>query len=135
MNKHRGALLAVLAAVLLTTGCAAAWIAGGIAAVGAGAGGYILTTRDVKVDYGFPLEKVWNACKQTMADVKATNVESFAEIDRKTIYAVINGEDVQVSVTYKSKNVTTVAIRVGTTGSKSASQFLHDKINENLSRG
>jgi hypothetical protein len=48
---------------------------------------------------------------------------------------MINGEKVKFDITYKSKNVTTVAIRVGLVGNKQSSQLLHDKIADNLVKG
>jgi Protein of unknown function (DUF3568) len=45
---------------------------------------------------------------------------------------MINDERVQISVTYKAKNVTTVSVRVGLIGNKLSSQLIHDKIGDNL---
>ncbi len=53
---------------------------------------------------------------------------------REKSTAVINDEKVQISVTYKAKNVTTVSIRVGLIGNKLSSQLIHDKIGDNLAQ-
>ncbi|MGO9137158.1 MAG: DUF3568 family protein, partial [Syntrophales bacterium] len=60
------------------------------------------------------------------------NVQSTKEIGTGTITAIINDEEVKFTVTYKDKNVTTVAIRVGVVGNKLSSQLLNDKISDNL---
>ena len=56
------------------------------------------------------------------------------EIGKGKISAVINDENVKISVDYKAKNVTTVSIRVGLIGDKLSSQLIHDKIGDNLLR-
>jgi len=56
------------------------------------------------------------------------------EIGNGKISAVIDDEKVQISITYKAKNVTTVSVRVGLIGNKLSSQLIHDKIGDNLIR-
>jgi len=64
--------------------------------------------------------------------MQATEVAPVREIAKGSISAVINDEKVKFDITYKSKNVTTVAVRVGLIGNKLSSQLLHDKIAEYL---
>ena len=54
------------------------------------------------------------------------------EIAQGTISTLINDEKVKFDITYKSKNLTTVTIRVGLIGNKLSSQLLHDKITDYL---
>jgi hypothetical protein len=61
-----------------------------------------------------------------------TDVVPSKEIARGTINTVINDDKVKFDITYKSKNTTSVAIRVGLIGNKLSSQLLHDKIADNL---
>jgi len=56
------------------------------------------------------------------------------EIGKGKISAMIDDEKVQISITYKAKNVTTVSVRVGLIGNKLSSQLIHDKIGDNLVR-
>jgi hypothetical protein len=61
-------------------------------------------------------------------------VEPKREIGTGTIKTVINDENVKFSVNYKSKDMTTVGIRVGIFGNKLSSQLLHDKVSENIAK-
>ncbi len=83
-------------------------------------------------DYYAPFEKVWAAAEKTVADMHGLDVERNKEIAQGTINAVIDNDKIFISVKYKEKNVTTVAVRVGMLGNKLASQLLHDKIADHL---
>ena len=128
----KGLLLAVLVLVTpLLAGCPAAVVGG--AAVGGGGGAYIYVTGELKTDYPYPFDKAWNACEKTVAHMNATDVFPEKEISKGTIQAIIDGEKVRFVVEYKTKDLTTVSIRVGIIGNKSASQRLHDKVAAYLS--
>jgi hypothetical protein len=79
-------------------------------------------------------DKVWNACEKTVADMRGVEVVPVKEIAQGKITAVINDERVGFDIAYKSKNLTTVSIRVGLIGNKLSSQLLHDRIAEHLAR-
>jgi hypothetical protein len=107
-------------------------IIGGI--VGSGAGTYYFINGELVTDYSTPIDKVWSACEKTIADMRGKEVEPKREIGTGTINAVINDESVKFSVNYKSKDMTTVGIRVGIFGNKLSSQLLHDKVSENIAK-
>ncbi len=132
MHSHSYRLIIVLFAFFLLSGCAALVVGG--AAVGAGTGTYLYINGELKTDYFAPFDKVWNACEKTVADLRGTQVQPAKEIAQGKITALINDDKVQIEVTYRGKNQTSVAIRVGLIGDKQASQFLHDKIAENLAK-
>lgn len=121
-----------LFAVLLFSGCGLLVVGG--AAVGAGTGTYFFVNGELKTDYYASFDKVWNACEKTVADMRGTEVVPSKEIAQGKISALINDEKVQFNVTYKSKDLVTVAIRVGIIGDKLSSQLLHDKIAEHLTK-
>jgi len=124
-------LLCVLSiASACVSGCAPLVIGG--AAVTAGAGTYIFINGELKSDYPYSFEDVWNACERVVADMKAVEVAPSKEIGNGVIDALIEGEKVHFTVTYKAKNLTSLAIRVGVLGDKLASQRLHDKVAEAL---
>ena len=105
----------------------------GGAAVGAGtAGTYYYVNGELKTDYSASFDKVWSACEKTVADMHGIEVVPNKEIAQGTINTLINDEKVKFDITYKSKNLTTVAIRVGLIGNKLSSQLLHDKIADYL---
>jgi hypothetical protein len=125
-------IAALVMGAFLISGCAAALVGG--AAVGAGSGTYFYINGELKTDYYYPFDAAWSACQKTIADMRGLDVEPAKEIGNGKITAVINDEKVQIGVTYKAKNVTTVSIRVGLIGNKLSSQLIHDKILDNLAK-
>jgi hypothetical protein len=119
-------LMILMAGTFALSGCAPLIVGG--AAVTGGAGTYFYTRGELKTDYHYSFDRAWNACEKTVAYMNATSVIPVKEISKGTINAVIDGEKVRFVIEYKAKNLTTVAIRVGMLGDKSASQRLHDKV-------
>jgi hypothetical protein len=128
-TAKRWILLLVMGAFLMS-GCTAALIGG--AALVAGTGTYVYINGEMKTDHYQSFDAVWSACQKTVADMRGSNVLPEKDIGKGNISAVIDDENVEISVTYKAKNVTTVSIRVGMIGNKLPSQIIHDKIADNL---
>ncbi len=126
-----GVLLAVMGAFLIS-GCAAVLVGG--AAVGAGSGTYLYINGEMKTDYYSSFDAVWSACEKSVADMRGLDVQRDKMLAKGKIDAVIDDEKVQISVTYKAKNVTTVSVRIGVFGNKLSSQLIHDKILDNLTK-
>jgi hypothetical protein len=117
----------------LFSGCVPLIIGG--AAAGAGtAGTYYYINGELKTDYYASFDQVWTACEKTVAGMRGIEVVPEKEIAKGTINATINNEKVRFNIIYKSKNVTTVVIRIGLIGNKLSSQLLHDKIADNLAK-
>ena len=129
--KKVSLLLIVFVAVSMLSGCPAAVIGG--AAIGGGSGAYVYIRGDLKTDYPYSFDKSWNACEKTVAYMNATDVFPEKEISKGTIKAIIDGEKVRFVVEYKTKDLTTISVRVGIIGNKYASQRLHDKVAAYLS--
>jgi len=123
-------IVSLVIGAFLMSGCAAVLVGG--AAVGAGSGTYFYINGELKTDYYYSFDDLWSACQKTVADMRGLDVQPAKEIGNGKITAIINDEKVQIAVTYKAKNVTTVAIRVGLIGNKLSSQLIHDKILDNL---
>ena len=133
MKRNNIWLLIPLFTLFLFSGCAALVVGG--AAVGAStAGTYFYVTGELKTDYYASFDKVWSACEKTVADMRGIEVAPAREIAQGKITTVINDEKVNFDIKYKSKDFTTVSIRVGLIGNKLSSQLLHDKIAENLAK-
>lgn len=130
MKRNNFRIVILLFAAFLFSGCVPLVVGG--AAVGASTGTYFFVNGELKTDYYAPFDKVWNACEKTVADMRGIEVVPVKEIARGEITTIINEENVKFDITYKSKNLTTVAIRVGIIGNKLSSQLLHDKIAEHL---
>ena len=120
----------LLSALFLFSGCTLLVIGG--AAVGASTGTYFFVNGELKTDYYASFDKVWNACEKTVADMRGIEVVPVKEIAQGKITTIINDEKVQFAITYKAKNLTTVAIRIGLIGNKLSSQLIHDRIAEHL---
>jgi len=132
MKRNNFGVIILILAAFLFSGCVPLVVGG--AAVGAGTGTYIFVNGELKTDYYASFDKVWNACEQTIADMRGTEVVPVKEIAQGKITTLINDEKVQFDLKYKSKDVTTVSIRVGMVGNKLSSQLLHDKIAEHLAQ-
>jgi len=132
MNVQKSWLVLLVLGIFFTSGCPAAVVGG--AAVGAGSVTYFYINGELKTDYYNSFEKVWSACEKTVADMRGLDVEPLKEIGSGKITAMIENEKVQITANYKAKNVTTVSVRVGVMGDRLASQLLHDKINDNLTK-
>ena len=132
MIRRKNCLALLMIVMFFTSGCAAAVVVG--AAGGAGSGTYFYINGELKTDYYYSFEKVWSACEKTVADMRGLDVEPLKEIGSGKITALIENEKVQITANYKAKNVTTVSVRVGVMGDKLASQLLHDKIADNLTK-
>lgn len=133
MKIHKYRFIACLFVLFLFSGCATALVVGG-AAVGAGTGTYFFVNGELKTDYSASFDKVWSACEKTVADMRGTEVQPVKEIAQGKITTRINDEKVKFEITYRAKNQTSVAIRVGLLGNKLSSQLLHDKIAEHLTK-
>ena len=133
MKKNRALMFWCAAFVFLTTGCGAELVAVG-AIAGTSAGTYFYVDGGLQSDFKHPYDVVWAACEKTMAEMRALTVQPLKEIGQGQITAVINNEKVRFDVKYKERTVTTVTIRVGVFGNKTASQLLYDKISDNISK-
>jgi hypothetical protein len=131
MTAKRWIVFLVMGAFLIS-GCGALLVGG--AAVGAGSGTYFYINGEMKTDYYFPFDSTWNACQKTVADMRGLDVLPEKEIGKGKITATIEDEKGQISVTYKAKHVTIVAIRVGLIGNKLSSQLSHYNVGDNLIR-
>jgi hypothetical protein len=132
MRKQTFEILSAVMGLFLLSGCAAVVVGG--AAVGAGSGTYFYINGEMKTDYYYSFDAVWSACEKAVADMRGLDVQRDKMLAKGTIDAVIDDEKVQISVTYKAKDVTTVSIRIGIFGNKLSSQLIHDKILDNLAK-
>ncbi|MEA2014973.1 MAG: DUF3568 family protein [Thermodesulfobacteriota bacterium] len=126
-------IVLLMVGTFILSGCAVPLLVGGAALTG-GSGAYFYINGELKTDYQNSFDDTWRACEKTVAYMNATDVIPVKEISKGIIDAVIDGENVSFVVEYKSKYLTAVAIRVGILGDKTASQRLHDKIVDCLSK-
>ncbi|MCK9230334.1 MAG: DUF3568 domain-containing protein [Syntrophales bacterium] len=128
MKRRKNSVMYVVAALLMlgSAGCAPLVIGG--AAVTAGAGTYVYVQGELKTDYPYQFEQVWNATERVFADMRGIDVIPEKEIGKGRIEGIIDSEKVRVTITYKARELTNVSVRVGLIGDRTASQRIHDKI-------
>ena len=130
--KLRLIAVLLLGGVCILSGCGVLLFGGAV--VGGAAGSYVWVNEELKTDYPASFDRTWAAAEKTVAGMRGTQVEPVKEISQGTINALIDEEKVRIYVSYKEKNLTNVAIRVGTVGNRLASQRLLDNISENLKK-
>ena len=121
-------LLSLLAACY---GCGSAVLMGS-QTVGIESGKFIYTNGAVKCDYTYPFEKVWEASVKAISDMKAAGVTKAKWISKGEIEALISNEKVKVTVSYSSRDMTSVSVRVGLVGNNIASKMILERITDNL---
>jgi hypothetical protein len=120
-----------LIGILLIAGCDTALTVGS-QTIGVSSGKLIYTEGYLMASYNYPIDKVWKACEQTFADMKATAVEKNLKIAVGTMNAIVYDEKIQILIEYMSKDQTSVSVRVGLSGNNIASKLILDKITNNL---
>jgi hypothetical protein len=131
-KRIRRSVLLLVVGLFILTGCAAVLVGGAV--VGAGTGTYMFINGELKTDYNFNFDKVWSAAEKTVATMRGTDVMPAKGIGTGHIDSVINGEKVRISVTFKEKDITTVAVRVGMIGDETASRMIQANIADNLAK-
>lgn len=96
--------------------------------IGIRSGEFLYTDGYLRATYTFPFEKVWSACDKTLTDLKATDIERNQKIATGTLSALIQDDKVRISVEYVEKELTSVSVMAGPSGSTLASQLIHDRI-------
>jgi hypothetical protein len=130
MQTARRWIVFLVMGAFLLSGCAAAVVGG--AAMGVGSGTYYFMNGNLQADYSQSFDATWEACQKTVADLHGLNVLPDKKIGEAWMTTTINGEKVKIAVTYKARNLTTVAVRVGIFGNERSSRFIQDKIGDNL---
>jgi hypothetical protein len=127
MKKMLLRLTLLLPSLLMITACDTS-LTVGRKTIGIRSGELIYTDGYLRATYTFPFEKVWSACEKTLTDLKATNIERKQKIASGNLTALIQDDKVQISVDYIEKEMTSVSVMAGPSGSTLASQLIHDRI-------
>jgi hypothetical protein len=89
---------------------------------------------ELKTDYNHNFDKAWTAVEKTVASMRGTDVAPSKGIGAGHIESLINNEKVRISVVFKEKTITTIAVRVGIVGDETASRMIHANIADNLAK-
>ena len=129
----KGIILLFIPVMLLITACDSALIMGSHT-VGIQSGRFIYSDGYLKNQYHAPVDRVWDACEKTLADLKAVNIETQRKIAGGTFNAFIQDDKVIINVEYVAKSDTDVSILVGMGGNNLASQLIHERIAKELGK-
>jgi hypothetical protein len=91
-------------------------------------GQFIYQDGNLITNYKADLDRVWNACEETVHELKGKDTKKERKIATGTINAIIQDEKVNISIEYIDKNTTAVAVFVGVAGNNIASKLIHEKI-------
>ena len=96
--------------------------------MGIQSGRFIYTDGSLSTLYHAPLDRAWNACEETLKEMKATDIEKQRKIAGGTLTAVAQEEKIVITLEYNTKDETDVSVQVGMGGNILASQLIHQKI-------
>jgi len=100
--------------------------------VGVRSGQFIFIDGNLKTEYHFPFDKVWNASEKALADMKAIGINRERKMANGTLTGIIGNEKVAILIDYLGRERTLVSVMVGPVGNNLASRMVHDKITANL---
>jgi len=118
---------------LLLAGCGAAVNLQGKVA-GISSGRFFYQDGHLVSDYKADIDAVWQACEQSVTDLKAKSIRKERKISTGVITSVIQDEIVTIKVEYVGRDMTSVSVFVGAFGNTMASRLIHDRIIGNLAK-
>jgi hypothetical protein len=127
MKRRLLGFVLLLPLLLITTACDTS-LSVGRKTIGIRSWELIYTDGYLRTTYPFPLEKVWSACEKALSGLDAVDAETSLKIATGKLTAFIQDEKVQILVDYVEKQITSVSIMVGPSGSALGSQLIHDRI-------
>jgi hypothetical protein len=112
--------------------CTRALVIGGAAAA-VGVGSYLYIKGELERDYNAPMDRVWEATVQAVEELKLTTESKEHDAFGGQIKGKMSdGDSFKIDLKNKGDELTQVGIRIGTFGSKSKSEVIHDKIHAKL---
>ncbi len=112
--------------------CTRALVIGGAAAA-VGVGSYLYYKGELERDYHAPIDSVWEATLQAVEELKLTTESKEHDAFSGQIKGKMSdGDSFKIDLKNKGDELTQVGIRIGTFGSKSKSEVIHDKIHAKL---
>lgn len=127
--KRLGIWIALGGMLLFGAGCAVL----GVGAVGGAAAGSVYMHGELYHAYSVPIEKVWKAAEEVVAEKNMKVSEKYIEnMERKRAIKgkTRDGEDFQILLETKAADVTVLRVRVGVFGDEPYSQKIHDWITQ-----
>lgn len=132
MPKKIFIAIVLLSTLVIATGCNTSFQVGD-KVMGIQSGRFFFTDGTLRTQYkGASFDKTWGACEKALKDMKALNIVKEKKISSGTMEAVMEGENVTITVEYVERDLIMVAVRIGVSGNNFASSLIHKKIKENL---
>lgn len=130
-NLKRNSLVVLLAGcAFVAQGCAVALVAGGVAA---GAGGVAYVRGDLEAITDQTVKHVHEASVKTMRDMGMLITTKRVDLTSSEVVGyTADDKKVKIKATFEQADQTKVSIRVGVFGDKARSQYIYDRLRENL---
>lgn len=130
MVKRKLQLVALLCCFLIgLSACSRKWVVIGAAAAAVGAGTYYYLKGDLKRNYEAPMDKTWQACVQSVEELKLTTESKEDDAFNGIIKGkMADGKSFSINLKRLGENLTEVGVRIGTFGDRVRSEAIHDKI-------
>ncbi|MFA5182466.1 MAG: DUF3568 family protein [Syntrophales bacterium] len=132
MKKYISIIILIFISGLMA-GCEGGVAVGG-KSVGVQDGQFVSSSGYMIASYNYPFDTVCQGIDDTIKDMRAVTNEKQIKIGRASIIATLRGEKVTFQVEFKEKNKTDVSILVGLGGSNIASQLIHDRLRQTLTK-
>ncbi|MBW2648643.1 MAG: DUF3568 family protein [Deltaproteobacteria bacterium] len=129
MLKRNCWILVGLAGIFFISACS---LQVGDRVAGIHSGKFFYTDGNLITNYDVSFDRAWKACEKTLTDMNASIVEREKKISEGTLKAVLEGDNVRISVEYLEKNLTKVSVRAGLAGNNIVAEMIQKKIRENL---
>jgi hypothetical protein len=122
----------MLCGLFLLSGCDTAVISNGNI-LGIQSGKFVYENGYLQATYPYPLDKVWQACEQTLQDLNASSLDKKRKISSGKLTANIYEDKIIIDVEYAGRDSTNVSVLAGIGGNQLAARLIHDKIMKSLS--
>ncbi len=123
---------ALLLGVFFVSGCDTAVITNGNI-LGIQSGQFLYESGYLQAVYPHPIDKVWQACEQTLQELHATTIVRDRKIASGKLTANIYEDKIILNVEYVDNNRTAVSVLAGIGGNQLAARLIHEKIGQALS--
>jgi len=129
--KHYG-FIVLLFSVLLCSGCDTAVITNGNV-MGIQSGQFLYKNGYLQANYSADIDKIWQACEQTLQELNATNIRKERKIASGTLTADVYEDKIIMEIEYVERDKISVSVLAGIGGNQLAARLIHEKIGKALS--
>jgi len=129
---RRCGFAAMLLCLFLFSGCDTAVITNGNI-LGVQSGQFLYESGYLQANYSYSLDKVWQACEQTLRELHASNIDKQRKIASGTLTANVYEDKIIIKIEYVGRDKIAVSVLAGIGGNQLAARLIHEKIGKALS--